>query len=229
MKQFIPKHGDWITCEINGVKIKNARVSVDNYDQRTERWDMFICHNSRQRQGSLAENKLGFNYSYFLGLNSAGGCYFNPDIKNLKPATPRKTKAEKVREARAKKRIQESREAYKKYQKAEEEYRKRKLEEGNELLKNGFATSAESKFIEAKTIIVKASPYDNGIRIELESNPYKELVEKVKEKIDYAHGWAEWAVDKNTVRRRPSMQAAYRMIKQIKIFIDQEEKKINKT
>jgi hypothetical protein len=224
MKQFTPVHGQWITCEINGVKIKNARVSIATVG------NVYICHNSRLLLDYKVINRLGFNHAYYIGYIGGGGLFFiAPEVKNLKPATPRKTKAEKVREARAKKRIAESKEVYKKYQKAEEEYRKRRFEEGNELLKNGFATSAESKFIEAKTIIVKASPYDNGIRIELESNPYKELVEKVKEKIDYAHGWAEWAVDKNTVRRRPSMQAAYRMIKQIKIFIDQEEKKINKT
>lgn len=52
------KHGDRVTCEINGIKITDAKISID------EDGTPFICQN--EFIGWNAENKLGYKYSYKL-------------------------------------------------------------------------------------------------------------------------------------------------------------------
>ena len=52
------KHNQKVTCEIDGTKITDARVSID------EDGTSFICQN--KKDGLSAENKLGYKYSWSL-------------------------------------------------------------------------------------------------------------------------------------------------------------------
>ncbi len=67
------KHGDKVTCEINVIKITDARISIDK-DGMT-----FICQN--EREGLDAEDKLGYKYSWKLNED-----FTNPNVTNLKLA-----------------------------------------------------------------------------------------------------------------------------------------------
>jgi len=49
------KHGDYVTCEIEGVKITDARISISGSDY-------YICQNLKR--GSHAPNKLGYDSSW---------------------------------------------------------------------------------------------------------------------------------------------------------------------
>lgn len=52
------KHGDRVTCEIDGTKIDDARISVDRDG------DYFICHNKKSCNGSRRPDNM-FDYKYF--------------------------------------------------------------------------------------------------------------------------------------------------------------------
>ena len=69
------KHGMKVTCEIDGTKITDAKISKDA-DGR-----FFICQN--KRNGGGAGDKLGYAYSWFIGDNA--GAFGYPDVTNLKP------------------------------------------------------------------------------------------------------------------------------------------------
>lgn len=87
------KHGDFITCTIDGVQIKNARVSV-NKDG-----GVYICHNSRTlRKLSIplvdtkgCNNKLQYNYSWLAESNTR---YYWGGVKDLRKVKPPKCKPE---------------------------------------------------------------------------------------------------------------------------------------
>ena len=66
------KHNQKVTCEIDGKKITDARISI-NADG-----DPFICQN--KKNGSYTENKLGYKYSW--GLNRD---FTNQNVTNLLP------------------------------------------------------------------------------------------------------------------------------------------------
>lgn len=52
------KHGTRVTCEIEGTKIDDAKIAIEN-----ERY--FICQNLEE--GSEVEDKLGYKYSWLFG------------------------------------------------------------------------------------------------------------------------------------------------------------------
>lgn len=196
MKQFTPEHGQFVTCEINGVKIKNARVSIDEHNR------VFICHNSTKGAGAAAGNKLGFNYSWFVGTIGHYHLPYDLQYCDIKPAPPRKTKAEKVREARAKKK--------------EKEY--------------GYLPTLELSNDDINRLVNRLNESINVIH-----DPYKELVEKVKEEIERlerAHCLHLEVRPKsldNDTSVESELIAAIWAYRYMRAFIDQEEKKINKT
>ena len=67
------KHNQKVTCEINGTKITDARISI-NKDGSP-----FICQN--EKSGARANNKLGYNYSWMLNKD-----FTNINVINLRPA-----------------------------------------------------------------------------------------------------------------------------------------------
>ena len=67
------KHNEKVTCEINGTKITDARISIDSNG------DPFICQN--EEDGVNAENKLGYKYSWSLGRD-----FTNKNVTNLRSA-----------------------------------------------------------------------------------------------------------------------------------------------
>lgn len=52
------KHGQRVTCEINGVKIDDAKISIDYTG------DVYICQNVSE--GAQADDLLGYRYSRFI-------------------------------------------------------------------------------------------------------------------------------------------------------------------
>ena len=52
------KHGDRVTCKINGVQINDARISID------EHGCYFICQN--RKKGEKAKIFFGYRYSWFF-------------------------------------------------------------------------------------------------------------------------------------------------------------------
>ena len=66
------KHNQKVTCEIDGIKITDAKISID------ESGNPFICQN--EVDGSEAEDKLGYKYSWLLTKD-----FTSIDVKNLKP------------------------------------------------------------------------------------------------------------------------------------------------
>lgn len=52
------KHGQKVKCEIEGVKVNDARISIDRDG------DIYICQN--ERNGAGAEDKLGYKYSWWI-------------------------------------------------------------------------------------------------------------------------------------------------------------------
>ncbi len=54
------KHNDKVTCSTNGTVITDARISIDNDGTP------FICHNEKDCDGSSADDKLGYKYSWGL-------------------------------------------------------------------------------------------------------------------------------------------------------------------
>ena len=71
------KHGDRVTCEIDGIKIKDARISIDGDGTP------FICQNIIM-DGIPTDDKLGYTYSWALRED------FTVDgVTNLKLAGPK--------------------------------------------------------------------------------------------------------------------------------------------
>jgi len=66
------KHNQKVTCEINGTKITDARISI-NKDGTP-----YICQN--EQFGARADDKLGYRYSW--GLNKD---FTDTDVTNLCP------------------------------------------------------------------------------------------------------------------------------------------------
>ena len=64
------KHNQKVTCEINGIKITDARISI-NKDGSP-----YICQN--EQNGSPAKNKLGYEYSWGLMKD-----FTHSSVKNL--------------------------------------------------------------------------------------------------------------------------------------------------
>jgi hypothetical protein len=67
------KHGDRVTCKIDGTEITDARISIDPDGFP------FICQN--QKNGSIAKDLLGYKYSYYPGRD-----FSNHFVENLKLA-----------------------------------------------------------------------------------------------------------------------------------------------
>jgi hypothetical protein len=63
------KHGDKVTCTINGVDIKDARISIN------EDGDTYICQNVKR--GNLANDLLGYKYSWVLLADFTSVCVSN--------------------------------------------------------------------------------------------------------------------------------------------------------
>lgn len=57
-KMITFKHNDKVTCKIEGVEIKDAKISIN------ESGSPFICQNIKN--GSDAKDKLGYRYSWIL-------------------------------------------------------------------------------------------------------------------------------------------------------------------
>ena len=68
------KHGMYVTCEIGGKKIEDARLSIDE-DGR-----VYICQN--EMSGSKGDELFGYKYSWFMAYK--GGYYEDwSDVKNI--------------------------------------------------------------------------------------------------------------------------------------------------
>ena len=67
------KHNQKVTCEINGIKITDARISIDEYGTP------YICQN--EKSGAYTEDKLGYNYSWQLNRD-----FTQWTVTNLRPA-----------------------------------------------------------------------------------------------------------------------------------------------
>ena len=225
MKQFTPEHGQFVTCEINGVKIKNARVSVD------EEYDgdyIYVCHNSRKanREALVTrpKSRLGYNYSWCVYAPYVG---YIPSRYNLQPATPRKTKAEKVREARAKKKGLFDH--HKGVHTCRGECTPDKPVKKCEKIRH-FSPNPYNKYNCASCGAI--------VTTHLLENPYKELVEKVKEKCvtESDKALRDSEVIMRSIARLEGgnkddyhyQWQKYTIIKELRDFINQEEKKINK-
>jgi len=63
--------GDFVTCEIDGRKISNARIFV--YDENSA----FICQNDMD--GSISPDMLGFKYAWSINGRSS-------EVRNLRSA-----------------------------------------------------------------------------------------------------------------------------------------------
>lgn len=66
------KHGDRVKCTIDGVGIKDAKISIDKDGTP------FICQN--KEDGWDAEDKLGYRYSWALDEE-----FEDSDVTNLRP------------------------------------------------------------------------------------------------------------------------------------------------
>ena len=56
------KHGQRCTCEIDGKKVTNAKISIDSHG------DVYVCQNVVD--GADADNMLGYKYSVWLAENT---------------------------------------------------------------------------------------------------------------------------------------------------------------
>lgn len=70
------KHGDRVTCEIDGIYINDARISISNELYHRDNKVAFICQNIKD--GIEAKEKLGYKYSWKLDNN-----FCNIRVKNL--------------------------------------------------------------------------------------------------------------------------------------------------
>ena len=70
------KHGDRVTCEIDGIKITDARISIN------EDGTPYICQNIKD--GARADDKLGYKYSWAFCKG-----FTNYDVTNLKLEGPK--------------------------------------------------------------------------------------------------------------------------------------------
>lgn len=68
------KHGDYVTCTIDGINITDARISIDNAG------NPFICQDIKD--GYDADDKLGYKYSWCIEKDFT--CY---GVTNLKLKT----------------------------------------------------------------------------------------------------------------------------------------------
>ena len=66
------KHNQKVTCEIDGTKITDAKISIDKDGTP------YICQN--EEDGSWAEDRLGYKYSWSLNKDFTDG-----NVTNLKP------------------------------------------------------------------------------------------------------------------------------------------------
>jgi hypothetical protein len=69
--------GDMISCYIKGVEIKDAKIYVDEQENR-----YFICHNFARFDGS--ESPVKFEYQYSWGFSRYGN-EFSSDVSNIRP------------------------------------------------------------------------------------------------------------------------------------------------
>lgn len=67
------KHGDRVTCTIDGTKITDAKISIDKNETP------YICQNFKD--GTNADDKLGYKYSWVLNSN-----FIDTDVTDLKLA-----------------------------------------------------------------------------------------------------------------------------------------------
>ena len=70
-------HGTKVTCEIEGKKITDAKISKEGDGS------FYICQN--KKEGVTAENKLGYKYSWEIGSESVADSKLY-DVTNLRPA-----------------------------------------------------------------------------------------------------------------------------------------------
>ena len=73
---MILKHGMKITCEIDGTKITDAKISKD------ANGDFFICQDKKRGMG--AENKLGYRHSWLIYDGGTVNLDVN-EVTDLKP------------------------------------------------------------------------------------------------------------------------------------------------
>jgi len=66
------KHNQKVTCKIEGEKITDAKISIDEYGT------LYICQN--KKDGSSADDKLGYRYSWKLNKD-----FTDCGVTNLKP------------------------------------------------------------------------------------------------------------------------------------------------
>jgi len=66
------KHNQKVTCEIDGTKITDAKISIDKDGTP------YICQN--EKDGSWTEDRLGYKYSWQLNKD-----FTNDNVTNLKP------------------------------------------------------------------------------------------------------------------------------------------------
>lgn len=71
------KHGDRVTCEIAGIKITDARISISNPLLISGSKVPFICQNFKS--GVSATEKLGYEHSWKLDNN-----FYEQDVTNLR-------------------------------------------------------------------------------------------------------------------------------------------------
>jgi len=69
------KHGMRVKCEINGTKIDDARLSIDDYGK------VFICQNLKD--GQSVDNRLGYRYSWKFSFKNENIANWISGITNL--------------------------------------------------------------------------------------------------------------------------------------------------
>jgi len=70
------KHNDKVTCSIGGIVITDARISIN------ENGTPFICHNEEKYVGAMADDMLGYKYSWRLDKD-----FTDKSVTNLRLAT----------------------------------------------------------------------------------------------------------------------------------------------
>ena len=75
------KHGMRVKCEINGVKIEDAKLSIDQYGC------VYICQNKEDDADTT--NMLGYKYSWFLGFGDRNIEHWSRVVTNLRTVAKR--------------------------------------------------------------------------------------------------------------------------------------------
>lgn len=74
------KHGDRVTCSIEGVKIDDAKISED------DRGNFYICQN--KKRGDSANDLLGYDYSWTISISGAVNLkHTSIQVENLRLVT----------------------------------------------------------------------------------------------------------------------------------------------